>query len=115
MCVRFCRSTFRAYAQPFPIVIADSLVNRPNGTVVIIEPDEIVPLVNPIYEFNACECEGAACGVLCLLTGGCCCRRVRLVRPHAGRIHANEVPWLTKQQCVRTRLRPALVHPGRVV
>ncbi|EIW56275.1 lysophospholipase [Trametes versicolor FP-101664 SS1] len=48
-------STFRAFAQPFPIVIADSLVDRPNGTVVIVEPDEIVPLVNPIYEFNAYE------------------------------------------------------------
>lgn len=73
MCAHFCRSTFRAFAQPFPIVIADSLVDRPNGTVVIVEPDEIVPLVNPIYEFNACECEVNAYGVLRLLTG-CCFR-----------------------------------------
>ncbi|KAH9851170.1 lysophospholipase [Lenzites betulinus] len=48
-------STFRAYAQPFPIVIADSLVDRPNSSVVVTEAGDIVPLVNPIYEFNVYE------------------------------------------------------------
>ncbi|KAI0820113.1 lysophospholipase [Trametes gibbosa] len=48
-------SSFRAYAQPFPILIADSLVDRPNTSVVVTEAGDIVPLVNPIYEFNVYE------------------------------------------------------------
>ncbi|KAI0633190.1 lysophospholipase [Trametes polyzona] len=48
-------STFRAYEQPFPIIIANSLVERPNGSVAFTVPGNIVPLVNPIYEFNVYE------------------------------------------------------------
>ncbi|KAH9851840.1 lysophospholipase [Lenzites betulinus] len=48
-------STFRAHAQPFPIVIADSLVDRPDSSVVVTEAGEVVPLFNPIYEFNVYE------------------------------------------------------------
>ena len=48
------RSSFKGYNQPFPIILADSLTSRDNGTQ-FIEPDQYVPLQNPIYEFNVCE------------------------------------------------------------
>ncbi|KAI0759249.1 lysophospholipase [Trametes elegans] len=47
--------TFSDAAQPFPIVIADSLTAGPNKGVIISESGVVVPLVNPIYEFNVFE------------------------------------------------------------
>ncbi|RPD70196.1 lysophospholipase [Lentinus tigrinus ALCF2SS1-7] len=47
-------STFAAHAQPFPILVADSLTSRTTGQVVT-EPGNAVPLTNPIYEFNIFE------------------------------------------------------------
>ena len=48
------RSSFAAHAQPFPIVIANSLASRTTGNEVF-EPGNVVPLNNPIYEFNICK------------------------------------------------------------
>ncbi|TBU46848.1 lysophospholipase [Dichomitus squalens] len=46
--------SFANHEQPFLIVVADSLVSRNNGSAVT-EAGDIVPLTNPIYEFNAYE------------------------------------------------------------
>ncbi|KAI0350486.1 lysophospholipase [Trametes cingulata] len=48
-------STFRGWEQPFPIVIADSVNDRPNTSVIINETGVVVPLGNPIYEFTVYE------------------------------------------------------------
>ncbi|KAI0364305.1 FabD/lysophospholipase-like protein [Pilatotrama ljubarskyi] len=48
-------STFRGYKQPFPIVIADSVTDRPNASLIINETGVVVPLANPIYEFTVYE------------------------------------------------------------
>ncbi|KAI0650992.1 lysophospholipase [Trametes meyenii] len=42
-------STFQSRAQPFPIVLADSLSSGPGAS------ETAVPLANPIYEFNVYE------------------------------------------------------------
>ncbi|KAI0673290.1 lysophospholipase [Trametes maxima] len=42
-------STFRTYAQPFPIVLADSLSSGPGAS------ETAAPPANPIYEFNVYE------------------------------------------------------------
>ncbi|TBU29698.1 lysophospholipase [Dichomitus squalens] len=47
-------SSFVNHEQPFPIVVADSLVSRTNGSAVT-EDGDLVPLTNPIYEFNPFE------------------------------------------------------------
>ncbi|KAI0633188.1 lysophospholipase catalytic domain-containing protein [Trametes polyzona] len=47
--------TFRGYAQPFPIIIADSLAGESNEDVGIKEDGDVIPLANPIYEFNVFE------------------------------------------------------------
>ena len=54
------RSSFTSHSQPFPIVLANSLTSRDNGTQ-FIEPDQFVPLQNPIYEFNVCESRASLC------------------------------------------------------
>ncbi|KAI8996224.1 lysophospholipase [Trametes punicea] len=48
-------SSFRSYQQPFPIVLADSITGHPNASVIINETGVVIPLVNPIYEFNVYE------------------------------------------------------------
>ena len=58
------RASFASHAQPFPIVVADSLASRTNGSAAT-EAGDIVPLTNPIYEFTACErADVAALGLL---------------------------------------------------
>ncbi|KAF9811023.1 hypothetical protein IEO21_06727 [Rhodonia placenta] len=48
-------NTFANYAQPFPIIIADSLSPNGNESNVLNETDIDVPLTNPIYEINVFE------------------------------------------------------------
>ncbi|PIL26148.1 hypothetical protein GSI_11903 [Ganoderma sinense ZZ0214-1] len=47
-------ASFASHAQPFPIVVADSLASRTNGSAVT-EAGDIVPFTNPIYEFTPFE------------------------------------------------------------
>ncbi|KAI0792492.1 lysophospholipase [Abortiporus biennis] len=49
------RSSFQRHAQPFPIVISDSIVSNPNKSAIFNEPTIMVPLTSPIYEFNPFE------------------------------------------------------------
>ncbi|KAI0659449.1 lysophospholipase [Cubamyces menziesii] len=48
-------SSFQNFAQPFPIIIANSITDRPNPSGVLNESDVVIPLANPIYEFNVFE------------------------------------------------------------
>ncbi|KAH9937826.1 lysophospholipase [Epithele typhae] len=46
--------SFVSHQQPFPVVLANTLTSKDNGSEFIF-PDNIVPLGNPIYEFNVYE------------------------------------------------------------
>ncbi|OSX65636.1 hypothetical protein POSPLADRAFT_1134437 [Postia placenta MAD-698-R-SB12] len=47
--------TFANYAQPFPIIVTDSLSPNGNESNVFNETDIVIPLTNPIYEINVFE------------------------------------------------------------
>ncbi|OSD00770.1 lysophospholipase [Trametes coccinea BRFM310] len=48
--------SFRNYEQPFPIVLANSVAGQPDPSAIVInESGVVVPLANPIYEFNVYE------------------------------------------------------------
>ncbi|KZT29204.1 lysophospholipase [Neolentinus lepideus HHB14362 ss-1] len=47
--------TFKAFAEPFPIVIADSRSDAGNQSNVNVAGGASIPLTNPIYEFNPYE------------------------------------------------------------
>lgn len=51
--IRINRSTFKAFEQPFPIVIADSVPPNPNPNEII--PGNVVPLNSEIWEFSPCK------------------------------------------------------------
>ncbi|CDO76326.1 hypothetical protein BN946_scf184414.g8 [Trametes cinnabarina] len=45
--------SFREYEQPFPIVLANSIASQPDSSAIVLnETGVVVPLTNPIYEFN---------------------------------------------------------------
>lgn len=48
-------STFASHNEPFPIVVADSVSNTENRSSIITAEGDVVPLTNPIYEFNVYE------------------------------------------------------------
>ncbi|OBZ78154.1 Lysophospholipase 3 [Grifola frondosa] len=48
-------SSFRAHMQPFPILVADSLSVDVNTSAMLNFTDVVVPLSNPVYEFNVFE------------------------------------------------------------
>ena len=48
------RPTFVSHSQPFPIVAADLQSLHQNESN-IEEADDLVPLSNPIFEFNVCK------------------------------------------------------------
>ena len=49
-------SSFTSHKQPFPIVLANSFTSKDSSSQYVF-PDQYVPLENPIYEFNVCECQ----------------------------------------------------------
>ncbi|KZT29198.1 lysophospholipase [Neolentinus lepideus HHB14362 ss-1] len=48
-------STFQAYGEPFPIIVSDSMSTSQNNSNRISDEGDVVPLSNPLYEFNVYE------------------------------------------------------------
>ncbi|TFK53598.1 hypothetical protein OE88DRAFT_1626468 [Heliocybe sulcata] len=48
-------STFKTYGEPFPVVVADTVSTSQNNSNRISDEGDLVPLTNPLYEFNVYE------------------------------------------------------------
>lgn len=48
-------SSFEKHAQPFPIIVADSISNKGNASQNFNESEIFIPLTNPMYEFSPFE------------------------------------------------------------